>query len=218
MQGLPYGKVTHLELGGYFGCAVINASQTWCWGWGGDGQLGDGTNNNDSPPVMVKDLANNITDLALGLETGCVIEGTAADESTGAVKCWGKNYYGELGDGTTTTRSTPIDTALRDAVLVSMSNSAQGHTTVLTSDGTVYAFGCNNYCQLGDGTKTNRYSPVDVTPASYQVTGMALTGLHTTFTTLDGAVLSWGYNGFGQVMRALTYKIQHLIILSSNLP
>lgn len=202
MQGLPYGNVTHLELSGYyFGCAVINASQTWCWGWGGWGSMGDGNTHSTTAPVMVKDLANNITDLTVGLGSGCVIEGTAADGSTGAVKCWGYNGNGELGDGTTALRSTPVDTGLRDAVMVSMSKAGSSHTTVLTSDGTLYAFGYNAYCQLGDGTKTTRYSPVEINLMSqYQVYHIAVGGHHTSVTTLDGAVMSWGYNAYGQVM------------------
>ena len=173
VKGLPHGNITDLQLGGYASmCAVINASSVWCWGYNGHGDLGDGTTTNRYTPVMVKGLANNITDLALGYLTGCAIEGTAADGSTGAVKCWGNNVYGQLGDGTTTHRYTPVDTGLRNAVLVKM---AQYHTKVLTSDGTLYAFGYNGYCQLGDGTYTTRSSPVDVslTPP-YRVASISL--------------------------------------------
>ena len=89
VQGLPHGNVTDLQLGQDASCAVINASSVWCWGNNNYGQLGDGTTTNRYTPVKVKGLSNNITQLAVGYAYSCVIEGTAADGSTGAVKCWG---------------------------------------------------------------------------------------------------------------------------------
>ena len=200
-KGLPHGKITHLELGGYYSaCAVINASSVWCWGYNGYGELGDGSYTSRYTPVKVQGLANNITDFTYGWACGCVIEGTAADGSTGAVKCWGYNAYGNLGDGTATTRTTPVDTGLRDAVMVKMSTYSAPHTKVITSDGTMYAFGYNSYCQLGDGTKYNRLSPVDINwPTQYQVTSLGMGAFSTHVQTKDGAQMAWGYNLYGQV-------------------
>ena len=122
VKGLPHGNITDLQADTMATvCAVINASSVWCWGNNYFGQLGDGTTTNRGTAVMVKGLANNITALSMQHASACVIEGTAADGSTGAVKCWGYNYYGQLGDGTTTTRHTPVDTGLRDAVLIAVS-------------------------------------------------------------------------------------------------
>ena len=116
-------------------------------------------------------------------------------------QCWGYNAHGSLGDGTTTTRSTPVDTGLRDAVIVKMNKYEHVHTKVLTSDGTLYAWGSNYNCQLGDGTKTNRYSPKDVSLASgYKVISIGMGGMSTHIGTADGAVMAWGANTYGQVM------------------
>ena len=65
---------------------MINGSSVWCWGYNGYGELGDGTTTTRNAPVMVKGLANNITQLTLTWAAGCAIEGTAADGSTGSVK------------------------------------------------------------------------------------------------------------------------------------
>jgi len=89
VQGLPHGNVTDLQLGKDAPCAVINASSVWCWGENYYGQLGDGTTTDRYTPVKVKGLSNNITQLSVGYAYSCVIEGTAADGSSGAVKCWG---------------------------------------------------------------------------------------------------------------------------------
>jgi alpha-tubulin suppressor-like RCC1 family protein len=72
---------------------------------------------------------------------------------------WGGNYCGELGDGTTTNRASPVSvTGLPGVAAID----AGGHSLALKSDGTVMAWGHNDYGQLGDSTTTNRSSPVAV--------------------------------------------------------
>ncbi len=86
---------------------------------------------------------------------------------------WGDNTYGQLGDGTTTNRSTPteitsrISLATGDKIIqVSLGNV---HSAALTSNGRLFTWGRNNYGQLGDGTNTNRYSPTQITQAHYEL-------------------------------------------------
>ena len=69
------------------------------------------------------------------------------------------------------------------------------------SDRTVYAWGYNANCQLGDGTKTNRYSPVDIGwNTGYDIVGVSTNSQgETHVATADGAVMSWGDNSYGQV-------------------
>ena len=69
------------------------------------------------------------------------------------------------------------------------------------SDRTVYAWGYNAYCTLGDGTKTNRNSPVDIGwNTQYDIIGLSTNGQTTHVVTADGAVMSWGYGGGGTVI------------------
>ena len=69
------------------------------------------------------------------------------------------------------------------------------------SDRTVYAWGYNGYCQLGDGTKTTRYSPVDIGwNTGYDIVGVSTDSIETHVVTADGAVMSWGDNNYGQVI------------------
>ncbi|MEM5881696.1 MAG: hypothetical protein QXR71_03910, partial [Candidatus Aenigmatarchaeota archaeon] len=75
-------------------------------------------------------------------------------------KCWGYNYYGQLGDGTTIDKTTPVNVSgLTNAVAIA---AGDFHTCALLSDGTAKCWGRNDYGQLGDGTTTNRNTPVDV--------------------------------------------------------
>jgi len=69
------------------------------------------------------------------------------------------------------------------------------------SDRTVYAWGYNAYCQLGDGTKTDRNSPVDIGwNTGYDIVGVSTDSIETHVVTADGAVMSWGDNNYGQVI------------------
>ncbi len=79
-------------------------------------------------------------------------------KSDGTVWAWGWNGYGQLGDGTTTSRYTPVQVSgLTGVVAIA---AGYYHSLALKSDGTVWAWGRNVYGQLGDGTTTSRYTPV----------------------------------------------------------
>ena len=72
------------------------------------GQLGDGTTTDSLTPVDVVGLAPGVTAIAGG-DDDRRVEGTCALTTAGGVKCWGANDDGEVGDGTTTNRLTPVD-------------------------------------------------------------------------------------------------------------
>ena len=91
---------------------------------------------------------------------------TCALTSSGGVKCWGYNYYGQLGDGTNNDRNVPIDVLVSQggAPLSGISAISAGgvHTCALTSSGGVKCWGYNEYGELGDGTNNHSNVPVDV--------------------------------------------------------
>jgi alpha-tubulin suppressor-like RCC1 family protein len=86
---------------------------------------------------------------------------TCALTSGGAVKCWGWNAEGELGDGTTNERLTPVSVSGLSSGATRVSAGGL-HTCALTSSGTVKCWGWNADGQLGDGTTTDRLTPVSV--------------------------------------------------------
>jgi len=114
----------------------------------------------------------------------------------GTVWAWGRNNYGQLGDGTTTERHTPVQVANLTGVQAIAGGFS--HSLALRSDGTVWAWGRNSKGQLGDGTTTNRTTPVQV----LNLTGVqAIAGgfFHSLALKSDGTVWAWGYNHFGQL-------------------
>ena len=113
-----------------------------------------------------------------------------------ALYCWGRNVDGQLGDGTTTDRRTPVAVQGMDSGVTAVA-AGTFHTCAIKS-GALYCWGYNGYGQLGDGTTTNRLTPVAVQGMSSGVTDIAAGGHHTC-AIKSGALFCWGYNGSGQL-------------------
>jgi hypothetical protein len=86
---------------------------------------------------------------------------TCALTTSGGVKCWGSNSSGQLGDGTTTDRVTPVDVSGLSSGVSAIAGGGS-HTCALTTGGGVKCWGSNSFGQLGDGTGTDRLTPVNV--------------------------------------------------------
>jgi alpha-tubulin suppressor-like RCC1 family protein len=135
----------------------------------------------------------NIVAVAAGTEFSLALDGS------GAVWAWGTNAHGELGDGTTTNRLTPVRVSgLTNVVAVSAGGASGDHALALKADGTVWAWGGNGSGQLGDGTTTERHAPVPVVGLA-AVVAVAAGGSHSLALRADGTVWAWGLNGSGQL-------------------
>ncbi len=139
-------------------CAVTMLGGAWCWGDDAYGQLGDGGTNSDKPtPVAVVGLSSGVKAIAVGGEHTCALT------TAGAVKCWGSDFNGQVGDGGSNS-VTPTPVAVSGLPLGVKEIAAGGkHTCALTPIGAVRSWGSDSDGQLGDGgTNTDKPTPVYV--------------------------------------------------------
>ena len=115
----------------------------------------------------------------------------------GAVRCWGYNGYGELGDNSTTASLKPVGVYGLGSKVKNVS-AGYLHSCALTTNGKVWCWGYNGYGQLGDNTTTNSSKPVAVANLG-KVKAIDAGYLHTCAITTKGAVKCWGYNANGQL-------------------
>lgn len=125
--------------------------------------------------------------------------GSCEVRADGSAWCWGRNNWGQLGDGTTSTRLTPArvggpaDTTT-DWARISTSGAT---TCAVKTDHTLWCWGLNNKGQLGDGTARVRRTPVRVAGGDWAT--VATGWFHTCATKTTGALYCWGLNNQGQL-------------------
>jgi alpha-tubulin suppressor-like RCC1 family protein len=146
-------------------CALDAAGYVWCWGRNVEGQLGDGTTTTRNYATRVcatgsgQDCTNgtllsSVTAIAAGHDFTCALT------SSGGVKCWGRNVAGQLGDGTTTNRSLPVNVSGLTSGVASLT--AGGEFACAVVSGGAKCWGYNGDGAIGDGTTTSRSTPVSV--------------------------------------------------------
>lgn len=132
----------------------VTGGQVRCWGDNRFGQLGTGDQQSSSRPASPVDLPDAVTRVAAGAVHTCALLGD------GRAFCWGQNVHGQLGDGSTTSRSVP--TAVAGDVRFRSLYAGGGSTCGVSTDGAEYCWGLNQTGQLGDGSRTNRTLPTPV--------------------------------------------------------
>ena len=109
---------------------------------------------------------------------------------------WGYNFYGQLGDNTTTTRSTPVTTSAGGANWKQVSG-GQYNTTAIKTDGTLWTWGLNYYGSIGDNTTVTRSIPVTTFAGGTNWKQVACGSVHIAAIKTDGTLWTWGFNDFG---------------------
>ena len=157
VSGLPSG-VTAIAAGFGHSCALTSAGAVWCWGSNGDGQLGDGSPGIRAAPVNVVGLSSGVTAIAAGGEHTCALM------ASGGVQCWGADFRGELGDGTSTfaVHATPAGVTGLSSGATAIA-AGDEHSCALMNNGDIRCWGRDDFGQLGDGaTAFGRWIPVGV--------------------------------------------------------
>jgi len=180
--------------GAVHSCYVEGNGALSCWGNNDFGQLGDGTTQRRSTPVRVSGLSSGVANVALGSYNSCILL------ISGAVKCWGRNEYGQLGDGTTTLRNTPVSLFSSGISFISVGGHGTGsQVCVVLNSGAVKCLGVNEFGQIGDGTTISKNTPTSVTGLSSGGVSVGAGTAHSCALLSSGAIFCWGSNGNGEL-------------------
>ncbi len=198
------GGVLAVAAGGSHTCALTEAGGVLCWGSNLYGQLGAASAEScfvmqpcSTHPLGVAGLADVMAVAAGGSHT-CALTGQ------GGVKCWGANFFGQLGNETTTNSSMPVDVAGLTSGVVAVAAGRQ-HTCALTAAGGVTCWGRNTFGQLGSETMELCFAGEACSSRPLAVAGLedmvavAAGGSHTCALTGQGGVTCWGNNTSGQL-------------------
>lgn len=183
-----------LALGFNHTCARMPDGTVRCWGDNGSGQVGDGIPFDGSRPDVLEPQRVPGVDDAIAIAAG--VSHTCIVHVSGAVSCWGSNFFGQLGDGTETRSSKPVKVVgLQNATSLAAGTS---FTCAVRSDKTVACWGANYSGQLGDGLKSDRTTAAPVKNLTGVVSIAAATD-HACAVLESGEVACWGGNTEGQL-------------------
>ena len=191
-------------------CGIRMTGEAYCWGWEGEGELGNGaslTFTGQPAPVAV-----------LGGRTYASISGgsshTCAVTSAGTPYCWGNSFSGQVGDGAGTGyRTSPVLVA--NGLTVTRVVAGGAHSCALEHGGRMWCWGENDVGQIGDGSFQTRIAPEEVdAPAPFTL--MSAGQRHTC--ALDGAgrAYCWGFNATGQLGDGTTLRKGSPVVVATD--
>ena len=173
--------ITQVELGDYHTCALNSSGNTYCWGYGTSGQLGNGESGSTNYPVLVVDGQNSTSALESIDQVGGGDEFSCALNSSGGVLCWGAESDGRLGNNETTgTKNYPVNVkdssgaSASDITGISHIAIGDDHVCALKNDGEILCWGVGTAKQLGNDASSNTAHAVTVIDGDNSTTALDL--------------------------------------------
>lgn len=192
VSGLSAG-VRAITVGPFHSCAVTVSGAAMCWGLGDFGMLGNNSAAQQSAPVSVSGLSSGVAAIEAGDFHTCALT------SGGAVRCWGSNLLGSVGNNSTIDQWAPVSVSGLSSGVTAIAIGGGSFTCALTNAGAVRCWGQNDRGQTGNNGTTTQYTPVSVSGLSSGVTAIAAGRDHACALIAGGGVKCWGSNEFGEL-------------------
>lgn len=195
-DSIPYNVpglngATQVAMGFAHAAALRSDSTVWVWGSGLFGQLGNGQMGPSTvalSPIQVQGISGAVAIAAGGYHTLVLL-------ADGSVRSWGLNSDGQLGDGSTENRASPVSVIGPAATEVAAGNN---HSLMLRDDGSIWGWGRNAEGQIGEGSSVGQTTPTPSLANSGYISVKAGV-LHSLAIKSDGTAWAWGYNLFGRL-------------------
>ncbi|MCM8769220.1 MAG: hypothetical protein NC911_06040, partial [Candidatus Omnitrophica bacterium] len=202
-----------VEAGWAHTLAIKKDGSLWAWGNNTYGQLGVSDEVNSETmnkfPNRVG-LQNDWVSIAAGGQHSL---GLRYDGANGTLWAWGSNAYGQLGDGTQSNKSTPVQVGT--ATDWRSMKGGGSYAAGLKTDGSLWVWGENQAGQLGDGSTASKNEPVPL-PGDRKWSQMSLGNSHTLAISSDGKLWAWGENTSGQLGDGSTINRQEPVLINSQ--
>jgi uncharacterized protein (TIGR03437 family) len=184
--------MTAIAAGASHSLALKSGGSVWAWGDDGGDELGNASGKDSNVPALVSALTGGATAIAAGNEYSLAIE------NNGSVWAWGSTYLGQLGNGSSSGSNVlaPVEVSGLTGVMAIAARA--DHSVALKSDGTVWAWGDNEYGELGIGSSADSNVPMTVTGLT-DVVSIADAYSHAFALKSDGTVWAWGNNLYGEL-------------------
>jgi alpha-tubulin suppressor-like RCC1 family protein len=178
--------------GGLHSLAVRTNGSLWAWGSNANGSLGDNTVAAKTSPVSVVGGFSDWCEASAGGDHSLAIR------TNGTLWAWGSNINGRLGDGTTSSRRSPVS-VVGEFSDWCQASAGTAHSLAVRTNGTLWAWGVNAIGTLGDNSITSRSSPVSVVGGFTDWCQASAGESHSLAVRSNGTLWAWGCNTTGQL-------------------
>jgi len=187
--------VVDLDCGPSHTCVIRGSGSVWCWGRNESGQLGAGDFENSSSPVRVSVVDDARQLAASGSFFGGTPGSTCVARASGEVWCWGNNFMGKLGDGTTEPRNVPVRAEMITAA-VSVGSGVRSSCVSVSASPFLLCWGAP---VAATEPREAPFSVIGLPTTSSRYPGFEMSSTHACILDDAGGVWCWGSNAVGQL-------------------
>ena len=193
---LKFSKISSRQ---WHSIAIDTEGNLWAWGRNDYGQLGNGTTTNSSVPVQIKS-DKKFKEASTGYWHSLAID------TEGNLWTWGYNGdgqygYGQLGNGTKTYSSVPIQ--IMSGTKFKIISAGYSHSLAIDTEGNLWTWGSNKYGQLGNDSTTDSLIPIQIMSGT-KFKSVSAGYWHSLAVDAEGNLWSWGWNGYGDLGNGTT--------------